>query len=167
MNFFKRMFEANRTHDPDRKDGFDETKDWRIVDVDPGTPNYMVFRLRIVRPLLPPGRKFDTGVWLEWPYGEGMIDRDLNLRLQEVESHFDHLTAANGFAELVCVATGQGSKNWHFYTSDLQRLVSELERALPPEDFIPFKITARDDPEWAEWSSLVADIEVRNPDDAR
>ncbi|MDE7402686.1 MAG: DUF695 domain-containing protein [Muribaculaceae bacterium] len=80
------------------------------------------------------------------------IDAELMGRVQDaLQETFDKDTAAL----MVAIQTGEGSRDWLFYTTSLHIFNKIFNRALEDiEETVPFKIEAQSDPDWEEYLDL-------------
>jgi len=135
---------------------------WRIVKlINPGG-QAGVIRIRMSRPERADPVAYATAVEITWHY-EGRLPSKQDGELHRAfEGALDGLHWFNGFSELVQVRTGSGAKDWLFYTTDRERFMRELNRALAGQPRYPIKISFYDDPDWAIWRRTVDDIRSRS-----
>lgn len=136
---------------------------WRVIHVSHDSLNEdLIARVRIDKPSLPRGVRYDTAVLITWAYeGEArsLPGSETTDRMTEFEEAIDALTSENGFAELVCVRTGLGERQWLFYSRDRARFMTELNGRLAGHPRYPLEIHFDDDPEWTIWKEFLDDIE--------
>lgn len=95
---------------------------------------------------------------VSWRYEalpDGMpVERDAEL-MGRVQDAFEVTFRKDKAAYLVAVFTGEGRRDWLFYTGNLNIFNKVFNRALEDiEETIPFEIDAQSDPEWAEYREM-------------
>lgn len=80
------------------------------------------------------------------------IDAELMGRVNDALEETFHKDNA---AYMVAIFTGEGCRDWLFYTTSLPIFGKIFNRALEPiEETIPFEIEAQSDPEWEEYQEM-------------
>lgn len=77
------------------------------------------------------------------------------------EEAIDELTAQNGHSELVQVSTGNGMKEWLFYSRDQAAFMELMNTLLRGHPMYPLEIKFYADPEWQIWSETADSIAAR------
>ena len=95
---------------------------------------------------------------VSWRYEalpDGMpVERDAEL-MGRVQDAFEATFRKDKAAYLVAVFTGEGRRDWLFYTGNLNIFNKVFNRALEDiEETIPFEIDAQSDPEWGEYREM-------------
>lgn len=138
---------------------------WRIVHgSNDEQGQHLIARIRIRKPVIPRGLRYNTAVLIEWAY-EGdpvstLPDSETTDRMTEFERAIDPLASENGFAELVCVKTGLGARQWLYYTGDTARFMAEFNQLLAGHPPYPLEIMFNDDPDWSVWRGFLEDIQI-------
>jgi hypothetical protein len=154
MHWLRRLF---RRHEPTPLEL--ELADWRIVDaLSPETRQAAVFRLRIRKPRLDNLDAFRFAVRIKWPYEGVMPTPEVGQQQTAFDIALDELTAENGYAELVRVATGNGLKEWLFYATDPQVFGENFNRVLDSHPKYPVSVEFEEDPAWHEWATFVESV---------
>lgn len=141
-----------------------ELDNWRIVTaVNDERGERAIFRLRMRRPQLANAEAFQFAVRVTWPYESAtpMPTPEVAALQNRFDIALDELTGHNGFAEIVRVATGNGVKEWLFYTTDVERFGAEFNRLLEGHPRYPVSLDFEQDPEWSIWSTFVESVERR------
>ena len=101
--------------------------------------------------------KFPFVVRVSWKYNslpDGMpddIDAEIMGRVTDaIESTFSKDKAAY----LVAIFTGDGRRDWLFYTGNLAIFGKVFNRALEDIETIPLEIDAQSDPDWEEYREM-------------
>lgn len=95
---------------------------------------------------------------VSWSYEQlpdGMpVERDAEL-MGRVHDAFEATFRKDKVAYLVAVYTGEGRRDWLFYTGNLNIFNKVFNRALEEiEETIPFEIEAQSDPDWSEYKEM-------------
>ena len=76
----------------------------------------------------------------------------------------DDLTAANDLAELVCVRTGFGEREWLFYAAKKSRFMAQFNALLTEHPRYPIEISSQRDPDWKIWRETRDPLLARTED---
>lgn len=163
MSFFKRLIGKLTGRRTQEATHASQLESWRVLHARNDTlGQHLVVRIRIEKPSLPSGVRYDTAVLIEWAYegnaGE-LPDSETTESMMNLDQALDPLTCENGFSELVCVKTGLGVRQWLFYSGDRARFMTEFNQCLANHPPFPVEILFDDDPEWTIWKEFLADIE--------
>jgi Family of unknown function (DUF695) len=142
----------------------EELKDWRIVSaVNQPAGQAAVFRVRLHKPAVPEIAAFKTAIRVTWePEAEAQFANEETRRRQlAFEEALDDLSGYNGFAELVQVSTGLGTKEWLYYTSSIPQFGDTFHRLLEGHERYPVTLQFHEDPDWKIWSDFVKTIMER------
>ncbi len=95
---------------------------------------------------------------VSWRYEalpDGMpCERDAEM-LGRINDAFEETFRKDKAAYLVAIQTGEGRRDWIFYTGNLNIFNKVFNRALEPiEETIPFEIDAESDPEWSVYRDI-------------
>ncbi len=138
--------------------------DWRIVNaVNDATGQAAVFRLRIRKPRIRKLGKFRIAVTVTWRYGQKgeMPSKPVHEKQTQFDRALDGLSSENGYAELMRVATGDGLKEWLYYTSDIERFGQTFNEMLAGLETFPVDVNFEEDPSWSIWQEFVQVVESR------
>lgn len=160
LNWLRRLFR----NEPPPDELQAELRDWRIVKaINDETNEAAVFRLRIRKPPLGNIDAFRTAVRVTWPYTSDspMPTKDVQAQQNAFDIALDELSGGNGYAELVQVSTGNGVKEWLYYTTDVEAFGASFNRLLEGHPRYPVTLQFEQDPEWRIWGDFVESVEDR------
>lgn len=105
-------------------------------------------------------RKMPYLIRVSWRYEslpDGMpVERDAEL-MGRVHDAFEATFNKDKAAYLVAVFTGEGRRDWLFYTGNLNIFNKVFNRALADiDETVPFEIDAQSDPDWDEYREMYA-----------
>lgn len=104
------------------------------------------------KPELPPAPAFDTCIAIEWPYdGNGMPEGAVYESQMKFEDAIEKLDASKELCVQVMVVTGNGTKEWCFYSHDRNQFMEAFNEALAGHERYPLTIRFYDDPDWQVW----------------
>ena len=95
-------------------------------------------------------------VLLTWSYDSsesGMPGSDTTDRMTDLEAILENSVEKNS-GDLVACITGNGRKEWRYYTYDTDRFMDKLNRGLSGHARFPIEITFHEDPEWRALKEL-------------
>lgn len=103
-------------------------------------------------------RKMPYLIRVSWRYEslpDGMpVERDAEL-MGRVHEAFEATFNKDKAAYLVAVFTGEGRRDWLFYTGNLNIFNKVFNRALADiDETVPFEIDAQSDPDWDEYREM-------------
>lgn len=91
-------------------------------------------------------------VIISWKYvtenGSGMPNEDELNKMENFENLMDAGVVEPGFARLMTVFTGDGVREWLFYTENEDVFLLKLNESLGYEEILPININAYDDENW-------------------
>ena len=104
----------------------------------------------------------DTGVyvyrievtWAYTPAANGMPDRDTSQLMERVTEAMHKEFDRDPVAVNTGIYTGDGERNWVFYTRSLHIFQRKLNAILEPFETLPLKFHAEEDAEWAEYDEM-------------
>lgn len=146
----------------------DDLKRWAIVRaLNTSTRETAVFRIRTERPGYADTSDFSTAISILWRFQSksGFPPQSEKRRMDDFEDAIEELAWFNGYAELFFVATGDGVREWLFYTRDRARFLNELNRALEPLPKLPLEIEYYDDPNAEAWKEVLQRAEPADMDE--
>ena len=122
--------------------------------------NGLPFTLRFREDLPDEGdlKKLTTLIVVSWVYdsenGTGMpTDEELN-RMEAFENLMDDALVEKGTARLMTVFTGEGIREWQFYTDDEDFFMEKFNEALNEQPVLPLEIDAFEDENWDAYNDL-------------
>ena len=125
--------------------------DWTLARGKAGGNDTIVRALARV-PLADRRRDRPVLVSITWAYdGEatgGMPSRALYDRIEGFEVRLFAALDAEDFATEAAAITGNGARQWRFYTADAEEFIARFTAALTGETVYPIELEAVDDPEW-------------------
>ena len=126
-------------------------EDWTLAQGKAGGNNTIVRALARV-PLIEQRKARPVLVSITWAYdGEataGMPSRALYDRIEGFEQVLFAALDAEDFATEAAAITGNGARQWRFYTADAEDFIARFTAALAGETVYPIELEAIDDPEW-------------------
>src|SRR5262249_4266197 len=97
-----------------------------------------------------------------WRYGDdgktGMPSPELNLEMHSFELRLFEALEDQNHAIAVAVVTHAGSREWIFYSLDVNESVRRINDAFAQEPQRPLELEAVDDPNWAEYTGILANF---------
>ncbi|MCX5660594.1 MAG: DUF695 domain-containing protein [Planctomycetota bacterium] len=127
---------------------------WFMVKVVNGAYR-IVIRLRADWPTDGDIASYATAVSIGWSYvsdpGEIKPPGEANQQTIDFEAAIDELSMGNGHSYLMAVATGNGLKEWVYYTKDRVHFMERFNSLLSGKPTYPLKIQFYDDPTWKVW----------------
>jgi hypothetical protein len=93
---------------------------------------------------------------ITWNYegAKGMPNADTNGRMIEMEDVLDPAVSANALSTLSLVSTGNGLKEWIYYTKSEAEFLARLNAALGPLAAFPIEIYVEKDPTWKSYETF-------------
>ena len=110
--------------------------------------------------------KYNYRVEVTWTYegdGQGMPQRDTAKIMEQVHDSLLEEFADGKVAVVTGVYTGEGERNWVFYTRNLPLFQKLFNRSLQSFDQLPLEFYAEEDPNWEEYE-LMSQNEVTGSD---
>lgn len=107
--------------------------------------------------------KFSTRVEVTWPYegdATGMPDEPTAKLMEEATEALQRAFDKDPVAVMTGIYTGDGQRNWIFYTLSLPIFGRKLNEALADMSVLPLDISAENDPDWAEYDEM-SDAEIK------
>lgn len=111
--------------------------------------------------------KFNIRVEVKWRYesdSTGMPDRVTSTLMEEVQDTLHEAFAKDPVAVLTGIYTGDGERDWVFYTLSTHIFGRKLNEALARFDLLPITLYAENDPDWAEYAEMRDATEIRADD---
>ena len=101
--------------------------------------------------------KFPYRVTVSWDYNRLPNGMPEDADARQMEAATDALMAEfkkDKIAYMTGIYTGDGRRDWIFYTSNLNIFGKVFNRALEGLDTMPLKIEAESDPDWEEYKEM-------------
>lgn len=106
--------------------------------------------------------KFNLRVTVTWTYAPdatGMPQLHESQLMEQVQDALEACFVADPVAVNTGIYTGDGQRDWVFYTRSLPIFRKKLNQALAPFPVLPLTFEADDDPQWDEYREMMqADI---------
>lgn len=107
--------------------------------------------------------KFSIRVEVTWPYQadkSGMPDKPTSMLMEDVQDALQSAFLQDPVAVLTGIYTGDGERNWVFYTLSTNIFGRKLNEALAPFDLLPLTVYTENDPRWEEYDEMKAASEI-------
>lgn len=101
--------------------------------------------------------RFDKRVEVSWKYesgSDGMPNREDSEMMDEVQQCLTECFEKDPVAVLTGIYTGDGERNWVFYTLSTNIFGRKLNDALETLPVLPLEIYAENDPDWNEYDEM-------------
>jgi len=110
--------------------------------------------------------KFNVRVEITWRYDstdDGMPDYDTSTIMEKVTDLLSAMFRKDPVAVMTGIFTGDGERNWIFYTLSTNIFGRKLNEALAALPLLPLEIACENDPEWLEYAEM-AEAEIHAGD---
>lgn len=107
--------------------------------------------------------KFNIRVEITWKYASdktGMPDEETSARMDQVNEAFISTFAKDPIAVMTGIYTGDGERNWIFYTLSTNIFGKKINEALSRFELLPITIYCENDPEWEEYYEMKSLTEI-------
>lgn len=101
--------------------------------------------------------RFSIRVEITWSYegdSAGMPDFETSSMMEKVQEALQETFKKDPVAVLTGIYTGDGERNWIFYTTSTNIFGRKLNETLAPFPVLPLKIYCENDPDWAEYEEM-------------
>lgn len=101
--------------------------------------------------------KFSIRVEVSWKYDAnsiGMPDEETAKLMEKVQDALTDTFHKDPIAVLTGIYTGDGERNWVFYTLSTNIFGRKLNEALQPFELLPITIYCENDPGWNEYDEM-------------
>lgn len=118
----------------------------------------LVIRARSRLPSVPDRAIYQNLVLISWPYdadASGMPSADSARAMEQFGDAIEAALENKGVAVEAASITGNGMKEWRYYTYDKDELMSALNAGLADHPLYPINIKLFADPEWSALSELL------------
>lgn len=112
-------------------------------------------------------RKYNDRIEITWKYTpekDGMPDFKTSSLMEQVTDAINNAFAKDSAAVMTGIYTGDGERNWIFYTLNLRKFQYMLNDALKDFELLPITIYAEKDPDWNEYREMKDLSEVFSDD---
>jgi len=108
-------------------------------------------------------RKLKTLIVISWLYdsadGTGMPNEEVLNQMEDFENLIDEAIVEKGTARLMTVFTGEGVREWQFYTDDEEFFIRKFNEALEGKPVLPLDLEALEDENWEAYTDYTG-IEI-------
>lgn len=101
--------------------------------------------------------KFNDRVEITWEYqpdSDGMPDFKTSVMMEKVTEALSLAFGKDQAAVMTGIYTGDGERNWIFYSRNLQKFQLLLNQALMDFEVLPLRIYVEKDPDWNEYNEM-------------
>lgn len=119
-----------------------------------------------VEPVIATG-KYNDRIEITWKYTpdkNGMPDFKTSSLMEQVTDALNNVFAKDSAAVMTGIYTGDGERNWVFYTLNPKKFQYMLNDALKDFELLPITLYAEKDPEWNEYREMKDLSEVFSDD---
>lgn len=112
--------------------------------------------------------KFNIRIEITWKYANeenGMPDDETAATMEKVTEAFQSVFTKDPIAVMTGIYTGDGQRNWIFYTLSTNIFGKKINEALSDFEVLPIEIYAENDPGWEEYAEMRDMTEVVADDD--
>lgn len=101
--------------------------------------------------------RFTIRVTISWEYGgHDMPDIETSTLMEQATDALADTFDKDPIAVLTGIYTGDGCRQWVFYTLSTQIFGRKLNEALAPLPLLPITIACENDPDWNEYDEMSA-----------
>ena len=111
--------------------------------------------------------KYNDRIEITWKYTpdkNGMPDFKTSSLMEQVTDALNNAFAKDSAAVMTGIYTGDGERNWVFYTLNPKKFQYMLNDALKDFELLPITLYAEKDPEWNEYREMKELSEVFSDD---
>ena len=111
--------------------------------------------------------RFRIRVEATWKFesdSSGMPNRATSELMEEADSYLRETFRKDPVAVLTGVYTGDGERNWVFYTLSLNIFGRKFNEALSSMELLPITLQAEEDPDWLEYNEMKEASEIKSED---
>lgn len=104
-------------------------------------------------------KKLNTLMLISWDFesldGTGYPSDKDYARMEDFENLMDEFLVETGVARLMAVFTGEGVREWLFYTADEEVFMLKFNEALAGKPVLPLEIEAYEDENWDAYEDYI------------
>ncbi|MDE6126594.1 MAG: DUF695 domain-containing protein [Muribaculaceae bacterium] len=102
-----------------------------------------------------------------WPYDSpgDMPGEELSLEMEQVQMRLETVFRKDPVAVMTEIYTGDGLREWVFYTASLNIFQKKLNEALADLPELPLTFSAEEDPRWEEYEATAEIVKQLAEDD--
>ena len=107
--------------------------------------------------------KFNIRIEVSWPYEadkSGMPDEATAQLMEKATDALKEVLRKDPVAVMTGIYTGDGRRDWVFYTLSTRIFQNKLNQALADLPLLPLEVSAENDPDWEEYSEMRAISEI-------
>lgn len=107
--------------------------------------------------------RYKIRIEVSWPYEaepDGMPDSATSKLMEEVQEVLQAEFRKDPVAVLTGIFTGDGRRDWVFYTTSTHIFGRKLNELLAPFPLLPLEISAENDPDWEAYDEM-AEAEIK------
>ena len=108
-------------------------------------------------------KKLSTLIVISWLFessdGTGLPTENVLNEMEDFESLLDEALIEKGTARLMTVFTGEGVREWQFYTDDEEFFLRKFNEAMEGKPVLPLEIEAFEDENWDSYTDYTG-IEI-------
>lgn len=112
--------------------------------------------------------KYNDRIEISWKYepedSKGMPDFKTSSLMEQVGDAINEKLMKDSTSVMTGIYTGDGERNWVFYTLNPRKFQFELNDALKDFEILPITLYAEKDPEWAEYKEMKELSEIIDED---
>lgn len=111
--------------------------------------------------------KFNIRIEVTWKYKSdksGMPDFETSTLMEAVQTSIENTFKKDPIAVLTGIYTGDGERNWIFYTLSTNIFGKKFNEALQLFELLPITIYAENDPDWNEYQEMKLLTEIQPED---
>lgn len=120
--------------------------------------NPMIVRARTALPAETDRQRYANLIIIKWPYAQGhagMPDTHEKVRMAEFEEALESGTEAKEIGVHALSLTGNGVREWRYYTADPQKFMEALHQDLQGKPPFPIDFQLFQDPDWTALAEFV------------
>ncbi len=92
--------------------------------------------------------------WKYTPASDGMPSEEESETMEQVQEALQEVLRKDPVAVLTGIYTGDGSRDWVFYSLSTHIFGKKLNEALEPFPLLPITVYCENDPQWEEYDEM-------------
>lgn len=113
-----------------------------------------IYSVRLEAPEAADPEEYNTVVVLEWSFEDELPDARLLKEMEAFEELLDPLDDMIEHSFLVHVITGDGVREWCYYTRSHAEFIADLNRLLAGHKHFPIDIEYQEHTDWSYWEEI-------------